>query len=269
MKILFCGDIVGKSGRDAALKYIPELKEKLNLDFIIVNGENAAHGFGITQTICQSLYDVGVDIVTTGNHIWDQKETTTHISQDTRLLRPINFPKNTPGQGFSIVENARGKKLMVANVMGTLFMDPLDNPFHAIDELLKTYKLGQNIDGLVVDIHAEATSEKMAMGHFLDGRATLVVGTHTHIPTADQMIFPKGTAYTTDAGMTGDYYSVVGMDTEAPLERFYKKMRSKKLSPAAGEGTLCGVFVESDHTTGLAKEIKPIRLGGKLQQTAL
>lgn len=267
MRILFCGDVNGKSGREAVAKHIPTLREKLKLDFVIVNGENAAHGFGITKDICTAFFNLGVDVITTGNHVWDQEETSSHISQDSRLLRPLNFPKNTPGKGFTIVENARGQKLMVVNLMGQLFMDVLDNPFHAIEDLLDTYKLKQNIDALVVDFHAEATSEKMAMGHFLDGKATLVVGTHTHIPTADQIIFNGGTAYTTDAGMTGDYNSVIGMKAEEPMGRFYRKIRKERFTPADGEATLCGVFVESDNQTGLATQIKPIRLGGILPQT--
>lgn len=269
MKFLFCGDIVGKSGRDAILKHVPDLKKQANLDFVIVNGENAAHGFGINRKICEELYGAGVDAITTGNHVWDQRDTPAYISEDPRLLRPLNFPKNTPGNGFTILENARGKKLAVLNIMGQLFMDPLDNPFHCMEEFLKTYKVGQNIDGLLVDIHAEATSEKVAMGHFLDGQATLVVGTHTHVPTADQMILPGGTAYTTDAGMTGDYHSVLGMDMKAPIERFYRKIRTERMAPASGEGTLCGVYVESDDRTGKATCIKPIRLGGILPQATL
>ncbi len=269
MKILFCGDIVGKSGRDVVLKYVPRLRESFKLDFVIINGENAAHGFGVTRKICEELYAAGVDIVTTGNHVWDQKETVSHISEDPRLIRPLNFPKNTPGKGFTIIENPQGKKLMVVNVMGQLFMDSLDNPFHAMEDLLHTYKMGQNVHGILVDIHAEANSEKMAMGHFLDGKATLVAGTHTHVPTADYRILPKGTAYITDVGMTGNYQSVIGMDIEIALERFYKKTRSEKLFPPEGEGTLCGVIVDSDDTTGLAKTITPIRLGGILQQTEI
>jgi metallophosphoesterase (TIGR00282 family) len=269
MKILFCGDIVGRSGREAVLHYIPLLREKFKLDFVVVNGENAAQGFGITRKICEELYACGVDVVTTGNHIWDQKETLSHISEDPKLIRPLNFPKNTPGKGFAIIENAQGKKLMVVNVMGQLFMDSLDNPFHSVETLLGTYKLGQNVDGILVDIHAEANSEKMAMGHFLDGKVTLVAGTHTHVPTADHVILPNGTAYITDVGMTGCYQSVIGMDITVAVERLYKKTRSERLFPADGEGTLCGVIVESDDTSGHAKTITPVRLGGILPQTEI
>lgn len=266
MKILFCGDVVGKSGRDVIQKWIPILRKKLHLDFVIVNGENAAHGYGITKQICHDFYQAGVDVITTGNHVWDQKEIIAHISEDAKLLRPLNFSAQIPGRGWTILENMRGKKLMVVNLMGQLFMESVNDPFHAMEDLLKTYKMGQNIHGVLVDIHAEASSEKVAMGHFLDGRATLVVGTHTHIPTADHMILPQGTAYMTDVGMTGDYDSVIGMDKRAVVERFYKKIRLERLFPAEGNATLCGVFVESDEVTGLARKIFPIRIGGHLSQ---
>ncbi|MBM3610316.1 MAG: TIGR00282 family metallophosphoesterase [Alphaproteobacteria bacterium] len=267
MKFLFCGDVVGKSGRDVACHHIPLLRKKLNLDFVIINAENAAHGFGITKKIADQFYASGVDVITTGNHIWDQKETIAHISAEPRLLRPLNFPKKSPGKGYTIVENARGHKLMVVNVMGQMFMESLDDPFQAVDDLLSTYKLGQNVQAVLVDIHAEANSEKVAMGHFLDGRATLVAGTHTHIPTADYMILKNGTAYITDVGMTGDYDSVIGMNKNIVLERFVKKIRGEKLQPAEGSGTLCGVFVESDDATGKAIRIKPLRIDGILDQT--
>jgi metallophosphoesterase (TIGR00282 family) len=269
MKFLFCGDIVGKSGRDAVKKYVPQLKKDLNLDFVIVNGENAAHGFGINSKICKELYEVGVDVITTGNHIWDQPSIYNDISNDKTLLRPINYPPNAkhPGNGHVIVENANGHKLLVINVMGQLFMEAMDNPFYAIEDILKNYTLGANINAILIDIHAEATSEKAAMGHYVDGRATLVVGTHTHIPTADYQILKGGTAYMTDAGMCGNYsYSVVGMDPSTPLKRFMKIARGDRLSPAEGEGTLCAVYVESDNTTGKATKIHPVRLGGSLEQ---
>ena len=269
MKFLFCGDVVGKSGRDVACHHIPLLRKKLNLDFVVINAENAAHGFGITKKIADQFYASGVDVITTGNHIWDQKETIAHISEESRLLRPLNFPKKSPGKGYTIVENARGHKLMVVNVMGQMFMESVDDPFQAVDDLLSTYKLGQNVQAILVDIHAEANSEKVAMGHFLDGRATLVAGTHTHIPTADHMILKNGTAYITDAGMTGDYDSVIGMNKNIVLERFVKKIRGEKLQPAEGNGTLCGVFVESDTITGKAISIKPLRIGGVLDQSTL
>ena len=264
MRILFCGDIVGRSGREIVLQEIPKLKIQLNLDIIIVNGENAAHGFGISRSICKELYSVGVDVITTGNHAWDQREIISYIDQDKRLLRPLNAPEGTPGKGYVIIETAKGKNVLVVNPMARLFMDPLNDPFAAVDDLLKRHPLGGAISATIIDFHGEATSEKMAMGHYCDGRASLVVGTHTHVPTADAQILPKGTAYQTDAGMCGDYNSVVGMDKEVPVARFIRKMPGERMTPAQGPGTLCGVYVETDDTTGLAKNIQPVRIGGRL-----
>ncbi len=267
MKILFCGDIVGRSGRDAFIKYIKPLKEALQTDCIIVNGENAAHGFGINPAICRDLYSAGVNVITTGNHIWDQKEIVSHIQNDKKLLRPVNYPAGAPGSGYCVVETAKGHKVLVINVMGRLFMDTLDDPFPAIDAVLKKHPLGSSVQAIVVDVHAEATSEKMAMGHFCDGRASLVVGTHTHVPTADGQILDGGTAYQSDAGMCGDYNSVVGMDKEIPLFKFLRKMPPPdRMKPATGDGTLCGVFVETDDSTGLALSIHSVQIGGRLQQ---
>jgi metallophosphoesterase (TIGR00282 family) len=268
MKILFCGDIVGKSGRDAVITNIPLLKQKLNLDCIIVNGENSAHGFGITASICKDLYKVGVNVITTGNHAFDNRDIMSHMSTDKNIIRPINYPATAPGNGFVIHTTPRGQKILVVNVMGRVFMDPLDDPFLAMENLFKTYALGGLVSAIVVDVHAEATAEKMAMGHFCDGRASLVVGTHTHVPTADHQILPKGTAYMTDAGMCGDYNSVVGMAKEIPLFKFTRRIPPpERMQPAGGPGTLCGVFVETDDTTGLAKTITPVRLGARLEET--
>lgn len=265
MRILFCGDIVGRSGREAVQEHIPRILQDLKIDFVIVNAENAAHGFGITKGICQDLYKVGVDVITTGNHIWDQKEIISYIDQDKRLLRPINYPPTTPGRGYTIVPNRRGKDVLVINAQARLFMDTLDDPFPAVDALLKKYPPGSaSIGAIVLDFHGEATSEKMAMGHFCDGRVSLVVGTHTHIPTADMQIFPNGTAYQTDAGMCGDYNSVVGMEKTVPILKFTRKMPTDRMQPAQGAGTLCGLFLETDDATGLAISIHPIRLGGRL-----
>jgi metallophosphoesterase (TIGR00282 family) len=270
MRILFCGDVVGRSGRDSLQTHIPDLSKNLNLDFIIVNGENAAHGFGLTKTICQEFYNLGVNVITTGNHIWDQKEIISYIDQDKRLLRPINYPPFSPGRGYTIVPGRRGKDVLVINAMARLFMDTLDDPFPAVDLILRKYPLNSaNIGAIVLDFHGEATSEKMAMAHFCDGRASLVVGTHTHIPTADMQILPNGTAYQTDAGMCGDYDSVVGMEKNVPLLKFTRKMPTERMKPAQGPGTLCGVVVETDDATGLAKSIHPIRLGGRLSSTPL
>ncbi len=266
MKILMCGDVLGKSGRKVILENIEDLRVRLKTDFIVVNGENAAHGFGITEKICQSFYEVGVDVITTGNHVWDQRELMNYIDKDPKLLRPINYPRGTPGAGYGIYELATGKKVMVMNMMGRLFMDSLDDPFQAADNLLDKFVLSEDVDAIVVDMHAETTSEKMAMGHYCDGRASVVVGTHTHIPTADAQVLSGGTAYQTDMGMCGDYNSVIGMRKEAAIARFTKKVPSERIEPMDGEATLCGVFVETNDNTGLAHSIEPIRMGGRLRK---
>ena len=267
MKIVYLGDLVGRAGRRIVAEKLPEIQDRLKPDAIIVNGENAAAGFGITEKIANELFEQGVDVISTGNHVWDQKDTKRHINTEPRMIRPINFPEGTPGKGSIIIEDKRGRKILVINVMGRVFMDPLDDPFKAVDNELKKYRLGSTVDFILVDIHAEATSEKMAMGQFLDGRVSLVVGTHSHIPTADAQIFDGGTAYQTDAGMCGDYNSVIGMDKVEPIQRFTKKLRGDRFSPAVGEGTLCGVFVETDDKTGLAKRVEPIRMGARLIET--
>jgi len=264
VKILYLGDIVGRAGRQLAVEQIPELRKKLGLDFVVINGENAAAGFGITGKIAEELFSAGVDVVSTGNHIWDQKETKNYIAGENRLIRPINYPEGTPGRGSVVVQDARGRKMLVINVMGQVFMNALDDPFAAVQKELAKYSLGRSVDFILVDIHGEATSEKMAMGHFCDGRASLVVGTHSHVPTADAQILDGGTAYQTDAGMCGDYNSVIGMDKAEPLQRFTRKINTGRFTPAVGEATLCGVFVETDNKTGLAKRVEPLRLGARL-----
>ena len=267
MRILFCGDVVGRPGRDAIAAHLPGLRQRLELDFVIVNGENAASGFGITDKICRQLFEAGADVITGGNHSWDQREVMSYIAGEPRLLRPHNFPAGTPGRGVGVFETRRGKKVLVLNVMGQLFMEDLDDPFACIATELARHRLGATVDAAVLDFHAEATSEKMAAGHFVDGRVSLFVGTHTHVPTADAMILAGGTAYQSDAGMCGDYDSVIGMDKTVPIERFVKKIRGERLSVAGGEGTLCAVFVETDDQTGLARRIAPVRLGGRLAAT--
>ncbi|PHS77502.1 MAG: TIGR00282 family metallophosphoesterase [Rhodospirillaceae bacterium] len=264
MKVLYIGDVVGKSGRRAVLDHLPRLQDELSLDFVVVNGENAAHGFGITGAICETFFEAGVDVVTTGNHAWDQREIVEYIQTEPRLLRPVNYPEGTPGQGVGIYEAKNGQKVCVIQAMGRLFMDPLDDPFAGVQRALLNKKLGQKTDFILIDIHAEATSEKMAMGQHFDGQASMVVGTHSHIPTGDAQILPGGTAYQTDAGMCGDYDSVIGMTKGPAIGRFISKMRGERLAPASGEGTLCAVYVESDDTTGLAIKISPVRLGGRL-----
>lgn len=264
MRLLYLGDVVGAAGRTAMAAHLPGLRQRLGLDFIIVNGENAAHGFGITARICQEFWALGVDVVTTGNHAWDQREIIGHIEREPRLLRPLNYPQGTPGRGAAIYDGPGGRKVLVAQVMGRLFMDPLDDPFAALEALLTQYRLRTRADVIVIDVHGEATSEKMAIGHLCDGRASLVVGSHTHIPTADAQILPGGTAYLTDAGMCGDYNSVIGLIKDQPLARFVKKMPSERLQPAEGEATLCGVVLDTDAATGLARAIQPLRIGGRL-----
>lgn len=267
MKILFLGDVVGRSGREAALKAIPMLRKELKVDLLIVNGENAAGGFGITDKIAQEFYAVGTDVITTGNHVWDQRTILGTIDQDPRMLRPVNFPVGTPGRGVVAAKLKNGMSFVVVNVMARLFMDPLDDPFRAVDEAIKSFTLGKTVDAIIIDVHGEASSEKMALGHYLDGRTSFVVGTHTHIPTADAMILPNGTAYQTDAGMCGDYNSVIGMKASGSVHRFVKKVPGERMEPADGEATVCGVFVETDAATGLATHIEPVRLGPRLINT--
>jgi hypothetical protein len=264
-RLLFIGDVVGRAGRKAVQERLPELKRRWSLDFIVVNGENAAGGFGITEAICEEMLEAGADCVTTGNHVFDQREALVFIERQPRLLRPVNYPPGTPGRGANLYTAADGRQILVVNVMGRVFMDALDDPFAAIERELGACPLGAACDAIIVDIHAETSSEKMAMGHFVDGRASLVVGTHTHVPTADGQILPHGTAYMTDAGMTGDYDSVIGMEKEEPLRRFTRKTPGARFEPAQGEATLCGVAVELD-AAGLASRMAPVRLGGRLAQ---
>ncbi|MBV8650441.1 MAG: TIGR00282 family metallophosphoesterase [Alphaproteobacteria bacterium] len=263
MRLLLCGDVVGRTGRAIVTETIPRLRHELALDFVVVNGENAAGGFGISDKICQELYAVGVDVITTGNHVWDRREIIPYIAEDPKLLRPANFPKGTPGNGSGIFGTADGRRVLVVNLMGRLFMDALDDPFAAIETVLAEQSLG-TVDAIIVDFHGEATSEKMSMGHALDGRVSLVVGTHSHVPTADAQILPRGTGYMTDAGMCGDYDSVIGMQKEAAIARFVRKMPGERLQAADGPATLCGVVVETDDATGLARHIAPVRVGGRL-----
>jgi 2',3'-cyclic-nucleotide 2'-phosphodiesterase len=265
MRLLICGDIVGRPAREAVAAQVPRLRRELKLDFVIVNGENAAHGFGITETICAELYAASVDVITTGNHVWDRREIMTYIGGDARLLRPINFPPGTPGNGFGIYGSAPGSRVLVVNAMARLFMDAIDDPFAAVDRLLTAYPLG-SVDAIIVDFHGEATSEKNSMGHFCDGRVSAVVGTHSHVPTADHRILANGTAYATDLGMCGDYDSVIGMQKEIAVARFVRKLPGERLEVATGAPTICGAVVETDDASGLARAIWPLRLGGKLDQ---
>lgn len=267
MKVLFLGDIVGRSGRTAVVKHAPKLKESLAADFLVVNGENAAGGFGITGKIAEELFAIGVDCITTGNHVWDQREVLSYIAGEPRLLRPLNYPPGTPGRGSGLFEVSRGRRVHVINAMGRVFMNPLDDPFAAVDAELSKSGGSRRPNFTLVDFHGDATSEKTAMGHFVDGRASLCIGTHSHVPTADTQILPGGTAFQTDAGMCGDYDSVIGMQKEEPLRRFTTRISGGRYEPAVGEATVCGVFVESDDATGLAKSIAPVRVGGRLAET--
>ncbi len=264
MKVLFLGDVIGRAGRTAIQSNLKNIQKSNQIDFTIINGENSAGGFGITENICKDLYSYGCDVITTGNHLWDQKEISDYIERDNNLLKPYNFPQGTPGLGFNIYKTKQNDAIMVINLIGNVFMKSDDNPFLKVEEILKKNQLNSELKFIFVDFHAEATSEKVAMGHHLDGRVTAVVGTHQHVPTADSHILPKGTAYQTDAGMCGDYNSIIGMSKEPILDRFQGIKSKPKFSPAMGEATICGVIIESDPETGLAKNIKPIKVGGVL-----
>ena len=265
MRLLFVGDIIGRPGRKALAEHLPELRRRWALDCVVVNGENAAGGFGITETICQEFLDLGADCVTLGNHSFDQREALVFITRQPRLIRPLNYPPGTPGAGTALVETAAGARVLVVSAMGRVFMDAMDDPFAAIDRELDACPLGRVCDAAIVDFHAEATSEKMAFAHHCDGRASLVVGTHTHVPTADAQILPGGTAYQSDAGMTGDYDSVIGMEKQEPVRRMIRKTPGARFEPASGPATLCGVAVETDGS-GKAVAVAPVRIGGRLAE---
>ncbi len=265
MRVLFVGDVVGRSGRAIVNERLPGLVRDWKLDCVVVNGENAAGGFGITEAIYRELIDAGADAITLGNHAWDQREALVFIERAERLIRPVNYPPGTPGRGAALIESKNGARVLVVNAMGRIFMDALDDPFAALDRELNACPLGRGADAIIVDIHAEATSEKQAMGFFCDGRASLVVGTHTHVPTADLRILPSGTAFVSDVGMTGDYDLVIGMSKDEPLIRFVRKIPSGRFEPASGPATLCGLAVETDAATGLAVRVGPVRLGGSLE----
>jgi metallophosphoesterase (TIGR00282 family) len=269
MRFAFFGDVVGRSGRDALSLHLPGLKRRLGLEFVVINAENAAAGFGITESTAKELFEAGADCLTLGNHAWDQKEALTYIEREPRLIRPLNYPRlaRPPGRGAQLFQTGAGKSVLVINLLGRVHMDALDDPFAAVDRELDAAPLGAVVDAVIVDMHAEITSEKMAMGHFCDGRASLVVGTHTHVPTADAQVLPGGTAYQTDAGACADYDSVIGNQKEEPLRRFTTRISGGRYKPAEGPATVCGVFVETDPNTGLALRVAPIRVGGRLSQT--
>jgi metallophosphoesterase (TIGR00282 family) len=264
MRILFCGDVVGRAGRKVLLQRLPELRAGLALDAVVVNGENAAGGFGITPALCQDFYAAGADLITTGNHVFDQRDLVAYSERDPRLIRPLNMLPGTPGRGSAQVALPDGRRLLVLQVIGRLFMGSYDDPFRALEGELARYPLGASVQAIVIDLHAEATSEKMALGHLADGRASLVAGTHTHVPTADAQILPGGTAYVSDIGMTGDYDSVIGMNKTIAVQRFRTHVPGPRNTPALGEATLCALFLETDDVTGLARRVAPVRLGGRL-----
>lgn len=267
MRILFIGDVVGRAGRHAVDKYLPDSILKWRIDFTVVNGENSAdNGFGITEEIYNEMIAAGADAVTLGNHSWNRREALLFIDRAPRLLRPINYLPGAPGKGAAVIKARTGSPVLVISALGRLFMDPVQDPFSLVEQELTAYSLTHSVSAAIVDCHCEATSEKQAMGHFCDGRASLVAGTHTHTPTADHQILPRGTGYMTDAGMTGDYDSVVGMQKGEAIRRFTTGISAARLEPAAGMPTLCGIAVETDDSTGLAVRIAPVRLGGRLEE---
>lgn len=267
MRLLFLGDVVGRPGRKAVLDRLPSLQDRWALDAIVINGENSAGGFGITETICAELIEAGADAVTLGNHSWDQREALVFIARQPRLIRPCNYPAGTPGRGATLIDLRDGRRLLVVNVLGRLFMEALDDPFVGVDREIAQCPLGQVADAILVDIHAEATSEKQALAYHLDGRVSVAVGTHTHVPTADARILPAGTAYLSDAGMCGDYESVLGLQREEPIRRFIEKVPGSRAEVATGEGTLSGLAVETDDATGLAVRVAAIRIGPVLAES--
>jgi 2',3'-cyclic-nucleotide 2'-phosphodiesterase len=266
VRILLIGDVVGRSGRYSVMEQLPDLMQAWRLDFVVINGENAAGGFGITETIYKDLIGAGADAITLGNHAWDQKEALVFIGRAPRLIRPVNYPKGTPGRGAALIDARNGARVLVINAMGRVFMDPLDDPFAALEREVEACPLKTGADVIIVDIHAEASSEKQAMGHFLDGKVSAVAGTHTHVPTADHRVLPGGTAFVTDVGMTGDYDSCIGMAKDEPVSRFLRRIPGAKFEAAQGPATLCGLAVETDDKTGLATRVAAVRLGGRLEE---
>jgi metallophosphoesterase (TIGR00282 family) len=267
MRLLFLGDVMGRAGRSAIATHLPRLRKDWALDFVVVNGENATAGMGLSGAHAQGLLNAGADCVTLGDHAFDQKDMLKAIEAEPRILRPMNFARTAPGKGFRLFDAANGKKVLVVQALGQVFMKkPFADPYSAVDQVLKAHPVGKLASAIIVDFHAEATSEKMAMGHWCDGRASLVVGTHTHVPTADAQVLPRGTAYQSDAGMCGDYDSVIGMDKMEPMRRFISGMMKERFTPANGEATLCGTYVETDDATGLASRVVAVRLNGRLSE---
>ena len=269
MRILFLGDVVGRAGRAAIVNQLSDLRQAWKLDFVVVNAENATSGAGLNAAHAKAILEAGADCITLGDHAFDQKEMMTFIESEPRIIRPLNYAKSAPGRGARIFSDTRGRKILVAQVLGQVFMKrPFDDPFSAVDQVLRSHPLGGSVQASLIDVHCEATSEKMGMGHFCDGRASVVVGTHTHVPTGDAMILPAGTAYQSDAGMCGDYNSVIGMEKTEPMRRFITGMSKGRFTPAEGLATLSGLFVETDDSTGKAQVVKMIRHGGLLEASA-
>ena len=269
MRILFLGDVMGRAGRAAVVEHLPGLRRDWRLDFVVVNGENATGGMGLSADHARALLAAGADCLTLGDNAFDQKDMLAFIEKEPRIIRPLNYSRMAPGRGARLFE-AAGRKVLVVQALGQVFMKrPFDDPFSAVDAVLKTHPLGGLAQAIVVDMHCEATSEKMAMGHWCDGRASLVVGTNTHVPTADVKILGAGTAYQTDAGMCGDYNSVIGMEKTEPMRRFLTGMPKDRFQPAVGPATLAGVFVETDDRTGLARSVRMIRVGGRLESAGV
>lgn len=267
MRILFLGDIVGQAGRRLVTDSLPAFRKRYHVDFVIADGDNAAHGFGLTNGICQDLFTAGVDVITSGNHGWVSREIRPFLDTERRLLRPANYPAGGPGKGAGLYTMDDGRKVAVLHLQGRVYMDSIDNPFHAAAAWTDSVRLGRDVQAMVIDIHAEATSEKMAMGQFCDGKVSFVVGSHTHIPTADAQVLPNGTAYLTDAGMCGCFDSVIGMDKEEPVKRFLTNIVSEKYSPAKGDAAVCGAVVDTDDKTGLASAIYMVRYGARIQES--
>lgn len=267
MRLLFLGDVVGRAGRDAVLKHLPELRKKLAVDFAVVNGENSVNGFGVSEQVIKQYLSAGADVITCGDHCFDQKETKLFINQYPQMLRPSNFPSQLSGKGYNIYELPRGKKILVIHLLAQLFIKYQVNcPFQAVTEILEKYRLGRDVDYIFVDFHGEATSEKMAMGAYLDGKISAISGSHTHVPTSDVQVLPNGTAYQTDAGMCGDYDSVIGFQKDISVSQFLNKVRGEKIKPAENEGTVCGFLVDIDDATGFAKSADYLRVGGRLRE---
>ncbi|QQA41540.1 YmdB family metallophosphoesterase [Pelagovum pacificum] len=268
MRLLFLGDVMGRAGRSAITSDLPRLREAWRLDFVVVNGENATNGAGLSVEHAKLILQAGADAITLGDHAFDQKDMLGFCESEPRIVRPLNYSKAAPGRGARVFDAPGGRKVLVAQVLGQVFMKrPFDDPFSAVETVLKSHPPGGMVNASLLDVHCEATSEKMAMGHFCDSRASVVVGTHTHVPTGDAMILPGGTAYMTDAGMCGDYHSVIGMDKQEPLRRFITGMPKSRFEPAKGEATLSGLYVETDDRTGKATRVTAVRQGGRLEQS--